>query len=232
MKCVVTALPMARSLVLFLCLFSCASFAANQKSNSPLQKSISPAISGDAEAGKVKSEDSRCQECHGADGNGQGPSVGGAGKFAKLAGQYPDYITKQIRDFRSGERKHDFMLIMAKGIDETDSADIAAYFASQVKMHGDGKGDNTIGKNLFSNGDASRNILPCTSCHGIDGRGIDAPQQKIPVIGGQEWQYLKLQLHAWRNGERHNSEGDVMNTFTKALTDAEVDALSDYISGL
>lgn len=228
MKCVVTALPMA----LLLCLFSCTSVAANQKSNSQLQKSISAAISGDAEAGKIKSEDNRCQECHGVDGNGQGPSVGGAGKFAKLAGQYPDYITKQIRDFRSGERKHDFMLIMAKSIDETDSADIAVYFSSQVKMHGDGKGDNTMGKNLFSNGDASRNILPCTSCHGINGRGIDAPQQTIPVIGGQEGQYLKLQLQAWRNGERHNSEGGVMNTFTKALTDTEIDALSDYISGL
>lgn len=163
---------------------------------------------------------------------GQGPAVGGAGNFAKLAGQYPDYITKQIRDFRSGERKHDFMLIMAKSIDETDSADIAAYFASQPKMQGDGKGDNAQGKNLFNNGDTARNILPCTSCHGIDGRGIDVPQQTIPVIGGQERQYLKVQLEAWRNGERHNSDAGVMNTFTKALTDPEVEALSDYISGL
>jgi cytochrome c553 len=228
MKCVVTAL--------LLCLFSCAIFssksiAANQKAN-PSNAKTAPAISGDAQAGKFKSEDSRCQECHGADGNGQGPAVGGAGKFAKLAGQYPDYITKQIRDFRSGERKHDFMLIMAKSIDETDSADIAAYFASQVKMHGDGKGDNAIGKNLFSNGDAARNILPCSSCHGVEGRGIDAPQQTIPVIGGQERQYLKVQLEAWRNGERHNSDGGVMNIFSKALTDSEIEALSDYISGL
>jgi cytochrome c553 len=228
MKCVVTTLFMT----LILCLFSCASLAANQKPNVSEPNKISPVISGDAEAGKIKSEENRCQECHGADGNGQGPAVGGAGKFAKLAGQYPDYITKQIRDFRSGERKHDFMLIMAKSIDETDSADIAAYFASQVKMHGDGKADNAVGKNLFSNGDASRNILPCSSCHGVDGRGLDAPQQTIPVIGGQEWLYLKQQLQAWRNGERHNSAGGVMNTFTKTLTDTEVDALSDYISNL
>jgi cytochrome c553 len=121
---------------------------------------------------------------------------------------------------------------MAKSIDEIDAADIAAYFSSQVKMHGANKSDNAIGKQLFNNGDASRKILPCSNCHGIDGRGIDAPQQTIPVIGGQEWQYLTLQLLAWRNGERHNSEGDVMNTLTKALTDAEVTALSDYISGL
>lgn len=228
MKCVVTAL--------LLCLFSCATFssnslAANQKAN-PSAAKIAPAIIGDAQAGKFKSEDSRCQECHGADGNGEGPAVGGAGKFAKLAGQYPDYITKQIRDFRSGERKHDFMLIMAKSIDDTDSADIAAYFASQPKMKGDGKGDNAQGKNLFNNGDTARNILPCTSCHGVDGRGVDSPQQTIPIIGGQERQYLKVQLEAWRNGERHNSDAGVMNIFTKALTDTEIEALSDYISAL
>lgn len=222
MKCVVTAL--------LLCLVSSTSLAA--KNNSPTQKNVTPAaVVGDVAAGKIKSEDNRCQECHGSDGNGQGP-VGSAGKFAKLAGQYPDYITKQIRDFRSGTRKHDFMLIMAKSIDEADSIDIAAYFASQVKMHGDGKGDNAIGKNLFNNGDAARNILPCTSCHGVDGRGIDVPQQTIPVIGGQEWQYLEKQLQDWRSGERHNSVGDVMSTFAKTLTDAEVKGLTDYISGL
>lgn len=221
---------------LLLCLLSGACFATPNQNpfdlNAFNKNPLTSVKIGNAVAGKEKSEDNRCQECHGPDGNGQGPITGAAGKFAKLAGQYPDYITKQIREFRTGDRKHDLMLIMAKSIDDTDSADIAAYFASQIKMHGDGKGDNVIGKNLFNNGDASRNILPCSNCHGIDGRGIDAPQQTIPVIGGQELQYLKLQLQAWRNGERHNSEGGVMNTFTKTLTDTEVDALSNYISGL
>ncbi len=221
MKCVVQAL--------LVCLFSCTSLAATLPSD---KSKPAPVIAGDVEAGKYKSEDSRCQECHGPDGNGQGPTTGAAGKFAKLAGQYPDYLTKQIRDFRSGLRKHDFMLIMAKSIDETDSADIAAYFASLKKMQGDKSGDNPVGKNLFINGDASRNILPCASCHGADGRGIDAPQQTIPVIGGQEWRYLEKQLQDWRSGERHNSEGGIMNTFSKQLTDKEVQALTDYISGL
>jgi len=216
---------------LLLCLLSCTSLAATQSPPSDKSK-LAPAIAGDVEAGKFKSEDNRCQECHGPDGNGQGPTTGAAGKFAKLAGQYPDYLTKQIRDFRNGTRKHDFMQIMAKSIDDTDSADIAAYFASLKKMQGDKSGDNAVGKNLFTNGDASRNILPCVSCHGVDGRGIDAPQQTIPVIGGQEWRYLEKQLQDWRSGERHNSDGGIMNTFTKPLTDKEVQALTDYISGL
>src|SRR2546430_1342452 len=90
-----------------------------------------PAAGGDAVAGKLKSETERCQECHGVDGNGVD------GKFARLAGQYPEYIVKQIRNFRTGARKHDFMSMMAKSIDDLDLADIAAYFSSQQKMKGD-----------------------------------------------------------------------------------------------
>ncbi|HWV15536.1 MAG TPA: c-type cytochrome [Cellvibrio sp.] len=191
-----------------------------------------PAIAGDSALGKIKSEDNRCQECHGPDGNGQGPATGAAGKFAKLAGQYPDYMLKQIREFRTGERKHDLMLLMAKSIDDEDAIDIAAYFSSQKKMQGDGSGNNPIGKNLYLNGDPGRNILPCGSCHGLDGKGLDIAQQTIPVIGGQEWHYLEKQLLDWRSGERHNSAAGIMNTIAKPLTDAEILALTNYISGL
>ena len=129
-------------------------------------------VAGNIEEGKFKSEDNRCQECHGADGNGVGLGSGAAGKFAKLAGQSPDYMVKQIRDFRTGTRKNDLMVIMAKSIDDADAADIAAYFASQKKMQGDGATTSATGKNLFSNGDVSRGILPCASCHGADGKGL------------------------------------------------------------
>lgn len=226
MKCVFKAL--------LLCLLCGTCFAApNKNSSKPDTPDKNLLKVGDAIAGKEKSEDNRCQECHGPDGNGQGPATGAAGKFAKLAGQYPDYITKQISEFRSGERKHDLMLIMARNIDDTDAADIAAYFASQTKMHGDGSGKNTIAQTLFVQGDVSRNILPCASCHGVDGKGLDVTGVKNnPIIGGQEWQYLEKQLQDWRSGERHNSAGGVMNTIAKQLTDAEIKALTDYISGL
>ena len=220
MKCVVSAL--------LLCLLSYNCVAAHSKP----PDNVSQAMQGDVAAGKFKSEDNRCQECHGLDGNGQGPATGAAGKFAKLAGQSPDYMVKQIREFRSGERKHDLMLIMAKSIDDTDAADIAAYFASQKKMQGDGSGDNAVAKTIFNAGDPSRNIVACVGCHGTNGKGLDAAQPLIPVIGGQEWHYLEKQLLDWRSGERKNSAGAIMNTITKQLTDDEIRLLTDYISGL
>lgn len=224
---------------LLLCLIVFPALAAPTKST--VADKATAAITGDAAAGKAISEDNGCQECHGADGNGEGLNKGAAGKFAKLAGQYPDYIAKQVRDFRTGTRKNDLMAIMAKSIDDSDLADIAIYFSSLPKMQGPGnagKGSadkssgNAIAKNLFDSGDASRTILPCASCHGVDGKGIDAPGQTIPVIGGQDFAYLEKQLQDWRSGERHNSVGDVMNIYTKQLTDAELQALALYVSGL
>jgi cytochrome c553 len=53
-----------------------------------------------------------------------------------------------------------------------------------------------------------------------------------PVIGGQRKSYLRAQLQHWRNGERSNSPGGVMNKVAKNLTDAEIEALTDYLSGL
>src|SRR4029077_8736073 len=141
-------------------------------------------------------------------------------------------IVKQVRDFRSGGRRHDFMSMIANSVDDADLADIAAYFASQKKMQGDGTGDNPVGKKLFVNGDAARNILPCISCHGEGGKGIASGNVSYPVIGGQGRLYLEKQLLDWRNGERHNDAVGVMNITTKSLTDAEVQALANYISGL
>ncbi|RZA07901.1 MAG: c-type cytochrome [Moraxellaceae bacterium] len=220
MKCVILAL--------LLCLPSYSCVAANATASDK----VNLTIQGDLAAGKIKSEDNRCQECHGPDGNGQGPATGAAGKFAKLAGQSPDYMLKQIREFRTGERKHDLMSIMAKSIDDSDAADIAAYFASQTKMQGDGSGGNPSAEAMFNLGDANRNIVACVSCHGIKGKGIDTPHQLIPVIGGQEWHYLEKQLLDWRSGERKNSAGAVMNSITKQLTNDEIRLLTDYISGL
>lgn len=224
-------------LALLLCVIVFPTLAAPSKSPAVDKDKTIIATAGDAAAGKLTSDDSGCQECHGADGNGEGLNKGSTGKFAKLAGQYPDYIAKQLRDFRSGRRKNDLMAIMAKSINESEAADIAAYFASQKKMQGKASenkvnGDNALAKNLFSNGDPSRNILPCASCHGVDGKGIDVPGQTIPVIGGQDRTYLEKQLQDWRSGERSNSLGDVMNIYSKQLTDTELQALSTYISEL
>ncbi|GMR21654.1 MAG: hypothetical protein BMS9Abin36_2258 [Gammaproteobacteria bacterium] len=76
---------------------------------------------GDAAAGKAQS--TKCAGCHGADGKGQGNNP-------PLAGKDAQYFVKQMRDYRSGARKHSLMNMMAKPLSDQDIADLAAYYAS------------------------------------------------------------------------------------------------------
>jgi cytochrome c553 len=179
---------------------------------------------GDPLAGMTGSQ--LCQGCHGE----VGLSV--EDLIPNLAGQYADYIAKQLRNFQSGARTHQIMNAMARAISDTELIDIAAFYASQNKMHGNGSGNNPVGKNLFLNGDAGRNIPPCMSCHGENGKGLAPNIATNPVIGGQHMSYLRVQLQHWRSGERSNSPDGAMNKVAKSLTDAEIEALANYLSGL
>lgn len=179
---------------------------------------------GDPVAGMTGSQ--LCQGCHGEFG------LSVEDLIPNLAGQYADYIAKQLHDFQSGARTHQIMSAMSKTISDAELIDIAAYYANQNKMHGDGSGNNPVGKNLFLKGDAARNIPSCISCHGKDGKGQAPNIATYPLIGGQHKAYLRAQLLHWRSGERSNSPDGVMNKVAKNLTDAEIEALTDYISGL
>ena len=112
-------------------------------------------------AGKEKSQ--LCQGCHGEYGISRETLI------PKLAGQYAKYIAKELRNYQAGTRSHRIMNAMAATIGDDDLADIAAYFASQNKMKGDGSADNQLGKELFLHGDTSRLRLACVNCHGIKG---------------------------------------------------------------
>ena len=180
--------------------------------------------SGNPGAGESKSK--LCQGCHGEHGFSLEDVI------PHLAGQYAIYIEKQLRNFKSGTRKNQIMSTMAMTINDADLDDIAAYFASQEKMKGGGWGYNPAAKKLFLKGDSTRNIRPCASCHGVNGEGKAPNIAAFPVIGGQHKAYLRTQLIHWRSGERSNSPGGVMNKIAKSLTDAEIEALTDYISGL
>lgn len=181
---------------------------------------------GDPVAGKRKIQSENCQECHGEFGVGLSPSA------PKLAGQFADYLVKQLNDFQSGERKHPVMNAMADGLTDDDRADIAAYYASNPAMQGEVARASLIARDIFVRGDMTRNILPCKSCHGETGKGKFSVTECYPVIGGQHMIYLREQLRNWRKGERTNSSGGVMNVIARSLSDDEIEALANYISGM
>ncbi len=191
------------------------------------------ALQGNAAAGQAKAEAERCLECHGQAGVAQGLSAGEDGKFARLGGQQHAYIVKQVRDFRAGRRKNDFMAMMANSVSDDDVADIAAWFAAQpampaaVREGGKGGGPQGPAAALYLRGDAARKVAACAACHGAAGEGIAGV---APVIGGQGRRYLSQQLHNWRSGERSNAPGPGMREAAAGLTDTEIEALALYVS--
>jgi cytochrome c553 len=77
---------------------------------------------GNAAAGQKKA--ASCAACHG-DGN---KTINDT--YPKLAGQYPEYLSKALHEYKSGKRKNAIMGGMAKPLSEQDIADLAAYFGS------------------------------------------------------------------------------------------------------
>lgn len=178
--------------------------------------------SGDPVAGREKSQ--LCQGCHGEEG------ISIEGLIPKLAGQYGKYIAKELRNYQAGTRSHQIMNAMAATISDDDLADIAAYFASRPKMKGAGS-NSELGKKLFLHGDISRTMVACVNCHGVNGKGLTPNTSMFPVIGGQQKDYIRRQLVNFRKNDRTNSPNGIMNKITQKLTDDEIEALADYVSG-
>jgi len=199
-------------------LFTTATVFAQSDSTKPIQPRT-----GDPVSGKPKSL--LCQGCHGEDGNSLSTLV------PKLAGQNAGYISKQVHNFQAGLRKHAIMNDLAVTVNDEDLADIAAYFESRPKMKGEGS-DNKVGQKLFLHGDLSRTVVACVNCHGQNGKGPEPNSSMFPVIGGQNKDYLSRQLVNFRKDDRTNSPNSIMNKITRKLTDDELEALAEYISGL
>ena len=184
---------------------------------------------GDAKAGKSKSE--LCQGCHGADGISIDPTT-----FPNLAGQFAGYIFKQVQDFQLGNRNNDTMSAMAATVTERqDLKDIAAYFASQKQMKGKASGSSLAkaGAKLFQNGNKKLGTYgACVRCHGDKGKGKGKGNSLFPVIGGQQKAYVIKQLKDFRAGDRTNDPAGMMAMVAKGLSDKEIEAVADYVSGL
>ncbi len=179
---------------------------------------------GDPVAGKDKS--AMCQGCHGEDGNSAAPT------FPKLAGQYANYLQKQIHDFQAEVRVDPTMSGMAQTVTENlDLLDITAYFASQKQMKGD-SASNSAGKKLYLEGNDASGVYGCVNCHGENGKGKSASNPMFPVIGGQHKDYLVKQLTDFNSGERHNDPAGMMETLAKLMTSEEISAVAEYLSGL
>jgi cytochrome c553 len=164
-----------------------------------------------------------CVACHTADGSR------GAAANPILQGQHPEYIVKQLQEFKSGKRKNAVMAGMAAPLSEEDMKHIAAFYASKKPVPGFARNKDTIalGEAIFRGGIASKSVPACAACHSPNGAGIPA---QYPRLGGQHAEYTEAQMLAFRSGERGNNAQ--MAAIAAKMNDREIKAVSDFIAGL
>ena len=199
-----------------------------------LSINIAVAAAGDADAGKTKA--ATCAACHGSNG------IGASDTFPNLAGQHSDYIVKQLKAFKSGDRKDPLMAPMAAALSEQDMADVAAYFAGLP--HDGGSQDSgsasagtstssapvayvpnpAAGKSLYELGDASRNIASCIGCHGSEG---NSEVLIYPNLANQHPEYIAKQLMNFKNKSRVNY---AMNQFAGNMTEDDIADMAAYFA--
>lgn len=178
---------------------------------------------GDKAAGKQKS--AVCAACHGADGNSANA------EWPKLAGQHEEYLIKQLKEFRDGGRSNALMSSQAANLSDQDIMDLAAYFSSQTVKGG--TADETkvaLGEAVYRGGNSASGVPACAACHAPNGAGN--PAAKFPMLAGQHAKYTANQLHIFAKGERANDAGKMMRNIAAKMTDAEMDAVAEYIAGL
>lgn len=169
-----------------------------------------------------------CATCHGA--NGEGVAASG---FPRLAGLSARYMRKQLEDIRSGARHAPVMQPLAAALTDDEIEAVTGMLAGMPAANAPRitrveKADG-VGAELALRGAWGRNIPECVSCHGPGGVGVG---DSFPALAGQSAQYLSSQLQAWRQGTRKNDPNDLMGHVARALTDAEIQAVSDYFANL
>ncbi len=164
-----------------------------------------------------------CSACHADDGNRGSPA------YPILQGQHPEYLVKQLTEFKAGKRVNAIMQGMAAILTPDDMRDVAAFYASKQAKPGFAKDKAlaTAGEKIYRGGIADRSIPACAGCHGPSGAGIPV---QYPRLAGQHSDYILAQLTAFRGGVRNNSAA--MTGVAAKLNDNDIKALSEFITGL
>lgn len=164
----------------------------------------------------------KCSLCHGIDGESA------SAVFPRLAAQHPEYMVKQLADFRDGRRKGT-MNEMAAGLTDEEIAGLAAYFGAKKPLaRRPGDPDfAAVGKFIFHKGNPYSGVAACASCHGKAGYGTT----QLPRLAGQHPAYLETQLTEFNKRERTNDNA-IMHAIASKMTEFEIKAVAAYVGGL
>ena len=176
------------------------------------------ALKGDPEKGKDAYH--TCALCHTPEGWGTEE-----GNYPQLSGQHPNVLIKQLIDIKMGNREAPTMIPFSDDIFDQGHqsvADVVSYIATlpMTPKNSVGNGDNlTLGKELYTK--------QCQSCHGANAEGNN--EKSFPLLQGLHYEYTFRQILWIKEGLRNNGDEKMRQSIT-AFSDAEIRAVSDYIS--
>lgn len=154
----------------------------------------------------------------------------------KIAGQFAEYLQKQLGDFKAQPgkkpaRENPIMTPMAANLSDDDIQSVAAYYAGQ-KLRPASAADKdlaALGQKIWRGGIAASNVPACGGCHGPAGAGIPV---QYPRLAGQFAEYIAAQLKGFKDGARSNDPNGIMRGVAARLTEREIQAIAQYAAGL
>ena len=165
-----------------------------------------------------------CTWCHGGSAQGYTPAP-------RLAGQRPQYVEKQLVNFREHTRDNPFSKLYmwgaAANLSPHTARNLAIYF-STIPPKAANDGDKELvaaGRAIYQEGIPDSNIAACVACHGPNAQGVS----EIPRLGGLAYTYLKRRLEQWGEGY-HAAAGPPMPHIASKLARNQIEALSSYLS--
>jgi len=171
-----------------------------------------------------------CAACHAADGNSP------ASANPKIAGQFAEYLHKQLRDFKAQANKKParesaIMTAMVANLSDNDMKSLAAYYAGQALKPAAAADKElaTLGQKIWRGGNSATGVPACAGCHGPAGAGNPA---QYPRLSGQFAEYTAAQLKLFRDGGRANDPNGMMRGVAARMSEREIRAVSEYIAGL
>ena len=171
-----------------------------------------------------------CAACHAADGNSVAPTN------PKIAGQFPEYLQKQLGDFKAQQNKkpardNPIMTPMASNLSDEDIQSVAAYYAGQKLRPATATDKDlaALGQRIWRGGIAASNVPACGGCHGPAGAGIPV---QYPRLAGQFAEYVAAQLKGFKDGARANDPNGIMRGVAARMTEREIQAVAQYAAGL
>jgi cytochrome c553 len=169
-----------------------------------------------------------CTGCHGKQGR-----AAPDGYYPRLAGKPAGYLYHQLLNFRDGRRGYGLMSELIAPLSDAYLKELAAHFAALDLPYPPPQQATlppaalAAAQRLIGQGDAARQLPACTACHGSR---LTGTQPNVPGLLGLSRDYLNGQMGAWRSGQRRALAPDCMAKIARALTEPEINAITQFLA--